>query len=106
QGSLESNTSKGAPVVQFFNELGVSAATIGNHEFDFGLDALRSRMSEAKYPYVIANVREGDAEVPFPNAVPSLILKAGTLKVGIIGLVTETTPVTTRKVLLESLRFA
>src|SRR4051812_13782702 len=36
QGTLESNTSEGASVVAVYNALGYTAATVGNHEFDFG----------------------------------------------------------------------
>ena len=36
QGTLESNLSEGEAVVDAYNALGVAAAAIGNHEFDFG----------------------------------------------------------------------
>ena len=36
QGTLASNLSEGASMIQAYNALGVDAATIGNHEFDFG----------------------------------------------------------------------
>jgi len=119
QGTLESNSKKGAPVVEFFNRLGVSAATIGNHEFDFGpehakgpgandpVSALKARLKEAKYPYVVANIydRKTGKRAALPNTRPRLIVKAGNVKVGIIGLVTEATPVTTRKDFVEGLEF-
>ncbi len=97
QGSIESNSQKGAPVVQFFNAVGLNAATLGNHEFDFGQDALKLRMSEAQYPYVMSNIVEkATGKRPeFPNTVPHLLLQAGRVKVGIIGLSTRDTPVTT-----------
>src|SRR5512133_3283601 len=36
QGTLESNLGEGAAVVEAYNALGYDAATLGNHEFDFG----------------------------------------------------------------------
>jgi len=36
QGTLESNLTEGAAVVEAFNALGYAAAAVGNHEFDFG----------------------------------------------------------------------
>ena len=36
QGTLESNLSEGASVVDAYNALGYTAVAIGNHEFDFG----------------------------------------------------------------------
>lgn len=112
QGTLESNAREGKPVVEFFNRIGVSAATIGNHEFDYGPEgdipfgtvgadprgALKARLREARYPYVSANIRykNGKPLDDFPNLSPSVILSAGRLKVGVIGLATLSTPVTTR----------
>ena len=58
QGTIESNQVKGASVVEFFNRIGVSAAAIGNHEFDFGIPSLHSRFREAKYPYLTGNIFE------------------------------------------------
>jgi 5'-nucleotidase len=120
QGTLESNASEGKPVVEFFNQIGVSAAAIGNHEFDFGPEgdtpagapgsdlrgALKARMREAKYPYLAANVsyRDGKA-LDFPNLQPSTLLTAGRLKIGVIGLSTVSTPVTTRPEFVKDLVF-
>lgn len=107
QGSVESNMDYGKPVVQFMNEVGLHAAAVGNHEFDFGIKALSARMSEAKYPYLAANIWDKKTNQPasFPNTLPHAIFKAGKLKIGVIGLSTEDTPVTTLAVNVESLRF-
>ena len=51
QGTLESNLVEGAAVVEAFNAIGVTAAAIGNHEFDSGLSAARPYLkSEADDP--------------------------------------------------------
>lgn len=118
QGSIESNLAEGKPVVDFFNQLGVTAASIGNHEFDYGpvgpegtpgdpLGALKARMAEAKYPYLAANILEKKTRKPpeLPNTFPSKIFQAGKLKVGVIGLTTQHTPVTTRAANVEHLDF-
>ncbi|MCB0422557.1 MAG: hypothetical protein KDD61_16265, partial [Bdellovibrionales bacterium] len=36
QGTMESNTLEGSPIVELYNYLRVDATAIGNHEFDFG----------------------------------------------------------------------
>src|SRR5689334_22386379 len=36
QGTLESNLNEGAVVVDAYNAIGYHAATLGNHEFDYG----------------------------------------------------------------------
>lgn len=119
QGSLESNQLQGAPLIQFFNENGLAAASLGNHEFDYGpeaspedvlatapssplkpdlLGALKARMREARYPYLGANILNRKTGLPtdeFPNLKPSHLFRAGSLKVGVIGISTEETPVST-----------
>lgn len=112
QGTLESNAAEGKPVVEFFNRIGMSAAAVGNHEFDFGPEgevdagtpgsdlrgALKARMNEARYPYLAANIRykNGKELTDFNNLKASVMLQAGRLKIGVVGLATLHTPVTTR----------
>ena len=108
QGTIESNTERGAPMVQFFNLAGLSASAVGNHEFDFGTDdahgksdltgTLESRMAEAHYPYLAANIIDhaSGKHAPFPNTQSHVILSAGRLKIGVLGLSTLDTPTTTR----------
>lgn len=98
QGSVESNSNLGAPMVSFFNSLQLTAAAVGNHEFDFGVPNLKQRMTEAHYPYLAANIQDAATGSPaeFPNTLPHYIVTAGKLKVGILGLSTLDTPRTTR----------
>lgn len=98
QGSLESNMNGGAPMVDFFNLLGLNAAAIGNHEFDFGLPNLKARMKQANYPYLAANIVDKTTGrlADFPNTYPHQIFSVGHLKIGVIGLSTLQTPTTTR----------
>ena len=44
------------PAFKVLNALGVDAANIGNHEFNYGLPFLRQAISTAAFPYVNANV--------------------------------------------------
>ncbi len=123
QGTIESNADEGAPVVQFYNLIGVNAAAVGNHEFDFGIsgpdrtardstqdlqEALKKRMTEAHYPYLSSNITERATHKPWApkNLAPSTILISGKLKVGVIGLSTESTPVTTRPEYVRNLEFS
>lgn len=125
QGTLESNTFEGAPIVQFLNEMKVDASSIGNHEFDYGpagldpsfdqlktgkhdvLSALKERMKEAKYPYLAANIIETKTGKmpPFPNTLPSKIIDKDGIKVGVIGLTTVSTPFTSRREYVKDLSF-
>ncbi len=116
QGSIESNIQKGAPMVTFFNQTGLNAAAIGNHEFDFGpetegtsdvLGALKARMREAKYPYLAANVfdKATGKLADLPNTFPSKMMTIGNIKIGVIGLSTQDTPRTTRGDYVKDLSF-
>ena len=56
--SVESSVFKGAQLIDGLNLLGVDAATLGNHEFDYGPAELQKRIAESKFPWVIANRSE------------------------------------------------
>ena len=44
------------PVIQAMNTLGFDASTLGNHEFNYGLDFLMKALAGADFPVVSANV--------------------------------------------------
>ena len=105
QGTLISNQFQGRSVVDAFNALGVAAAAIGNHEFDFGLPVLLERMKQARYPMLAANVfKKGTRERP-EWAAPSALLDVRGLKVGVIGLATVDTPTVTNPLIVADLEF-
>ncbi len=55
QGSPYYNLFKGEVEVKMMNEMKYDAGTIGNHEFDFGLDNMARLFRMAKFPIVCAN---------------------------------------------------
>jgi 2',3'-cyclic-nucleotide 2'-phosphodiesterase (5'-nucleotidase family) len=104
QGTPASNLAFGRPVVDILNELGYSAAAVGNHEFDWGQDSLRARMRQARYAFLGANVRYADGrDVPWIR--DDTLITRGALKVGVIGVATPLTPRTTRASNVADLRF-
>ena len=52
------------PVIAAFNALGFDAATIGNHEFNYGLPFLMNAMAGASFPAVLANVATAQGADP------------------------------------------
>jgi 5'-nucleotidase len=105
QGTLISNQFQGRSVTDVYDAVGVAAAALGNHEFDFGVPALRERIAQASYPILAANVfRKGTRERP-EWLLPSVLLDVGGVKVGVIGLATVDTPLTTNPVNVEALEF-
>ena len=55
QGSPYYNFYKGEVEVELMNRMGYDVATIGNHEFDFGLENMARIFRMAKFPIVCAN---------------------------------------------------
>jgi 5'-nucleotidase len=106
QGTLESNLTEGASVVAAYNALEYTAATIGNHEFDFGpvgaatipqsesddpRGALKLRATEANFPLLAANLIDTSTNEPvnWENVQPSVMVDVAGVKIGIIGLMTR-----------------
>ncbi len=56
QGTPMSTTFKGEPDVACLNRMGVDAATVGNHEFDFGLENFLALQAQAAFPFLSANI--------------------------------------------------
>ena len=104
QGTPASNMGFGRPVVTVFNRLGRAAAALGNHEFDWGQDTLRARMREASYPILGANVTDASGK-DIPWIPDDTIVRAGNLRIGIVGIATVVTPTSTKPSNVSDLRF-
>jgi 2',3'-cyclic-nucleotide 2'-phosphodiesterase (5'-nucleotidase family) len=88
QGSPVSTIFHGVPAFELANMLGYDAATLGNHDFDYGCDQARKFVEIAKYPIVSANMVAPNGGLLTPK--PYLILQVNGLKVGVIGAMTDT----------------
>lgn len=104
QGTPASNLAFGRTVVTLFDSLGVTAAALGNHEFDYGQDTLRARIQQASYPILSANLRDTLGNVP-SWIRQDIVVDRGPFRVGIIGISTIETPKTTRAINVADLRF-
>ena len=89
QGHNWTNLSRGKAAVELLNLLEVDAMVAGNHEFDFGPEVLRKRIAEARFPVLGANVGG------FDPLRPHVIREVGGVRVAILGVVTDDTPVAT-----------
>ncbi|HEV8401087.1 MAG TPA: 5'-nucleotidase C-terminal domain-containing protein [Gemmatimonadales bacterium] len=95
QGTPVSNLSFGRGTIAAMNALGIDAAAIGNHEFDWSIDTLRARMQDAHYKFVSANITDSAGKARPDWALPwTLVTKTG-VKIAVIGLTTTSTPTTT-----------
>ena len=85
-GTALSNTFKGTLDVEAMNRLNYDAMVLGVHEFDYGVDTLKQRIAEAKFPVLSANIVYADTGQPF--ATPYVILDRNGVKIAILGLTT------------------
>jgi 5'-nucleotidase / UDP-sugar diphosphatase len=88
QGSPVSTIFHGLPVFEIANLLGFDAATLGNHEFDYGWPQAQKFLKTSKYPMVTANFTDTKGR-DFTDK-PYFILKVNGLRVAIIGGMTDT----------------
>ncbi|MEO3808082.1 bifunctional metallophosphatase/5'-nucleotidase [Sphaerisporangium sp. B11E5] len=108
------------PTVELLGKLGLDVSAVGNHEFDEGIAELRriqkggchpvdgcspaGRWKGAEYEYLGANVlKEDSGRYAIP---PVAIKKINGVRVGFIGLVTQTTPTIVTAAGIEGLEFA
>jgi 2',3'-cyclic-nucleotide 2'-phosphodiesterase / 3'-nucleotidase / 5'-nucleotidase len=95
QGTPVSNFNFGRPAIAALNALGIDAAAIGNHEFDWGVDTLRARMAEARYPFLAANITDSTGAARPDWATPFTVVEREGVRVAVIGLALKATPETT-----------
>jgi len=85
QGTPVSTIFRGVPIYEIGNLLGFDAAVIGNHEFDYGWQAIRHFAKIANYPLLAANVLDGQGRLL--TGKPYVILNASGIRVAVIGVV-------------------
>lgn len=85
QGSSYYTMFKGDVEVGLMNQMGYDAGTIGNHEFDSGLDNMTRLFKMANWPIVCSNYDFGDTELK-DIVKPYLVLKRQGVKIGIFAL--------------------
>lgn len=55
QGTAYGQMDKGATITKLMNATGYDVATLGNHEFDYGMDGCMAAIEGAEFPYVSCN---------------------------------------------------
>ncbi|MCE9628333.1 MAG: 5'-nucleotidase C-terminal domain-containing protein [Candidatus Eisenbacteria bacterium] len=105
QGTMISNLQYGRPVVEQMNALGYTAAAVGNHEFDWGIDTLVSRVHGMRFSALGANMFERKTnKLPRWARSDTTVQRRG-LQVGIVGLAYPGTPSVTLATNVAHLRF-
>lgn len=88
QGSGYYTLFKGEVEVGLMNQMGYDAATIGNHEFDFGLDNMARIFRMAKFPIVCSNY-DCTGTVIQDLVKPYITLVRNGVKIGVFALSPE-----------------
>ena len=85
QGSGYYTLFKGEVEVGLMNQMGYDAATIGNHEFDFGMDNMAKLFKMANFPIVCSNY-DCKGTVLEDLVKPYIVLNREGVKIGIFAL--------------------
>ncbi|MCL5037229.1 MAG: bifunctional metallophosphatase/5'-nucleotidase [Chloroflexi bacterium] len=88
QGTIESNSFVGLPMIEFMDFAGYDAMAVGNHEFDWGIDKMGKTLKKAKFPVLCANVTDTKTGKPLPFCKPYEVKEIDGVKIGLIGVLT------------------
>lgn len=89
QGTPYFNLFGGDVEIEMMNLMGYDAATLGNHEFDNGLDSLAAKLKKAKFPIVCANYQFPGCPELEKIVKQCIIVERKGVKIGIFGLTTS-----------------
>ena len=102
QGEPTVSISQGKSAIELMNLAGYDAATIGNHEFDYGYPNFKEITKDAKFPVVSANVLyNGTAENPH-----TVFTADNGKKIGVFGLTTPETATKAHPAKIQGVTFA
>lgn len=92
QGTAYGGMDKGATMIQLMNAAGYDAATLGNHEFDYGMLNCFAAMEAADYPYISCNFHNEEKGVVGDTVLNAyVILEACGKKLAFVGITTPET---------------
>lgn len=88
QGTPYFNKYKGVLEMKLMSKMGYEAATMGNHEFDLGLNGFKNARKYASFPFVCSNY-DFSGTILKNETVKHHIIQKGKLKIGILGVGVE-----------------
>lgn len=103
-GQVSTDLDEGKSMVEVMNEVGYDAATLGNHDFQWGVPSLLERLAKAEYPVVVGNL-VGEDGAPLPGTEPRRMFDLDGVKVGMTGLVTTETVEKARPERIQGVKF-
>ncbi|XP_018800276.1 PREDICTED: apyrase isoform X3 [Bactrocera latifrons] len=91
QGTLWYNIGRWNVTSQFLNMLPADAMTLGNHEFDHGIEGVVPFLESINSPMLVANMDARDEPDMQGKYQKSIIIERSNRKIGVIGVILETT---------------
>ncbi len=89
QGTAYGSMDKGESIIKLMNAAGYDLATLGNHEFDYGMEGCIAVREWAEFPYVSCNFYNEENNVRNDNVLSSYeVFLCGKESVAIIGITT------------------
>lgn len=85
QGTGYFNLFEGELEYKLMSNMGYNAATLGNHDFDAGIEGLDKQLKNAKFPIVCSNYEFGGTKLK-ANIERYRVFKLGKVQIGLIGL--------------------
>lgn len=85
-GHYLDSLTKGKAMIEFLNMIPPDCFTLGNHEFDYGVEILKKRIDESKFPIVCANIKMDDGKY---LVKPYIIHEINGIKVLLIGVICQ-----------------
>ena len=105
QGTAISNILEGEPVTEMLKEIGIVASAIGNHEYDWGSDKIKSWGEAAGFKFVAANLIDERTGMIPDYAEPYVMTKVEDVNIAFIGIATPETLTSTKAENVEGLKF-
>jgi len=98
QGTALGGFDSGKSAIDIMNAAGYRVATLGNHEFDYGIDAMFANAARARFRTVSCNfVRRKSASDPGRLVFPAYtVVTSGSARVAFVGVTTPTTLVSAK----------
>ncbi len=85
QGGSASNETKGNIITDWMNYLGFEAMALGNHEYDWGSDAIKDNAELAEFPLLAINIYDNATGERADYCESSVLIERGGCQIGIIG---------------------
>lgn len=85
QGTAESGLTFGTMMTDWMNRVGFVSMTVGNHEYDWSKEYVRSNYEIAEFPFLAINVYDTSTGKRAEYATPSVVVERDGVEIGIIG---------------------